>query len=245
LALYIEGAYSHIPFGNRDFQWGLGYGTGIGLLYEYQQRHFLLNVGVGFLWQDVEHLSQTDVTIPYVDSQHDNSILNMRISRSDRARLGYVEIPLLVGGIWQWWYLLGGVKVGIPVFGNTRSEAQMTNYAIYDQYWVPFSNMANHGLQIDVPTTRKEDKLSYVADTRLSVETGLNLGRYRLGIYADYGVLWPRLDNGSTPFMSISDPVNMGTWTLHHPLHSELANVHYAHNLFAGLKFTILLLSDK
>jgi len=240
--LYMEGAYSHLPFGNRDFTWGLGYGAGIGFLYEYENKHFLLNLGVGFLWQDVEHRSQTDMSVPFTDTQGDESTLMMRIKRSDRVRMGYVEVPVLIGGIWKGFYLLGGVKAGVPLFGNTRCEARMTNYAVYDQYFVPFSEMSNHGLQVDVPTTRTESRPKFVADTRASLELGLHLDRYRLGLFADYGVLWPKLDNGSTPWMQLNNPVEPATWELHHPLASSVSNGACTHTLLAGVKFTIRLL---
>jgi len=241
LNLYMQGAYSHIPFGNRDYLWGLGYGAGLGLLYEYQYRHFLLDIGAGFLWQDVEHRSQQDMTLPFVDTQGDMSTIQMRIKRSDRLRMAYVEMPLLLGGIWQWFYMLGGVKVGTVVYGNARSEVRVTDYAEYNQYFVPFSGMANHGLQTDVPKEHSESRPQWMLDTRLSLELGWHWQRYRLALYADYGALFPTLDNGDTPCLKVDDWANLSTWEIHHPLNSSLINAHYAHNFFTGIKFTIQL----
>lgn len=240
-AMYMLGAYSHIPFGNSDFRWGLGYGVGLGFLYEYQHNHFLLDLGVGVLWQDVEHRSESDASAAYTDTQGDECTLSMHIRRSDRVRMGYVEVPLLVGGQWNGFYLMGGVKAGVPLWGNTRSEARMSNWAMYDKYFVPFQQMPNHGLRLDEPVTRRHARPSYIADTRLSLELGLRLRRYRLGVYADYGVLWPKMDNGTTPLMDMTDPLQPSTWSLHHPLSSSVSNGKYAHTFFTGLRFTIVL----
>lgn len=243
-ALYLEGAYSHIPFGNSDFRWGLGYGAGIGFLYEYQKNHFLLDVGVGFLWQDVEHRRNQDMSMPWIDSQGSESTLYLRAHRNDRSRMGYVEVPILVGGTWNWFYLLGGVKVGVPVFGNTRCQVRATDVAMYDQYWVPFIEMPNHGIRTNVPVEHKGDKLDAQVDTRLSLEIGANLGsderaRYRLGLYADYGLLFPN-KNHDAPWMDSHDAVHMERWEMNHPLLSSEANSHWAQNLFMGIKMTII-----
>lgn len=243
-ALYLEGAYSHIPFGNSDFRWGLGYGAGIGFLYEYQKNHFIFDIGVGFLWQDVEHRRTQDMSMPWIDSQGSESMLYLRAQRSDRSRMGYVEVPILVGGSWNWLYLLGGVKVGVPVFGNTRCQVRATDIAMYDQYWVPFSEMPNHGIRTDVPVEQKEPKLDAQVDTRLSLEIGANLGsderaRYRLGLYADYGLLFPN-KNHDAPWMDSHDAVHMERWEMNHPLLSSEANSHWAQNLFMGIKMTII-----
>lgn len=176
LLVYGEGAYSHVPFGNSDFKWGLGYGVGAGILYEYQKEHFLLDVGVGFLWQDVEHKRTLTTTGEITDSQGTSYILQTQHNRSDRSRLGYVEFPILVGGTWDWFYVLGGVKIGVPLFGNTLCQTRVTDVAIYDRFFVPFDNMTNHALRIDVPFSQKKERIDYKFDSRLSLEFGVNLG---------------------------------------------------------------------
>lgn len=241
LMMYMQGAYAHHILHNNDFRWGLSYGVGLGFLYEYRHKHFLLNVGVGVLWQDVELRSQTKVTTPFVDSQGDDCTLHMKIHRKDRARMGYIEVPFLVGGQWSLFYLLGGIKVGVPLWGNTVSEARMTDIAMYDRYFVPFSNMANHGLQTDVPTIRDGALPTIMADTRLSLEMGLNLDRYRLGVYADYGAFWTKQENNTLSFMELTNPVEPATWSLRHPFNCSLINNAHPHNFMAGIKFTIVL----
>lgn len=176
IIVYGEAAYSHIPFGNTDFEWGLGYGAGVGLLYQYQKEHFLLNVGAGFLWQDAEHRRTLHTTNDIIDSQGTPCIVQSTHLRSDRSRLGYVEVPLLVGGTWDAFYLLGGVKIGAPLFGHTRMETRVTDDAIYDRYFVPLDNMTNHALRTDVPFVQKKERIDYKFDTRLSLELGVNLG---------------------------------------------------------------------
>lgn len=268
ILLYGEGAYSHIPFGNRDFQWGLGYGAGAGIMYEYQHKHFILNVGVGFLWQDVEHKRKVDISGPWTDSRGTDVILMSHVQRSDRSRMGYVEIPVLVGGSWDWFYCLGGVKVGFPVFGNTQCTARVSDYGIYDKYFVPLSEMPNHGYRNDVPVEKKDSRLDYVVDTRLTFELGVNLGRahvsqpiqptdslitlpeenpntnqpdkvtYRLGFYVDYGLLEPRQKSDAV-WMDTNDDVRFERWQLNHPLRSTYGNNAWTQNFFVGIKLTI------
>jgi hypothetical protein len=239
IMLYVEGAYSHIPLNRMgDFRWGLGYGAGAGLLYEYQHKHFLFDVGVGFLWQDVASVNTTDITRNMTDTQGTPCTVQMRRHRTDRSRLGYVEVPILFGGTWDAFYLLGGVKVGVPLFGHTQSEMKITDVAMYNRYFVPFDDMTNHGLRTDVPLTQRKERIDYKVDTRLSLELGANLDVVRLGIYAEYGVLlMPYTGTGTwlddTNFMQVEQ------WDMTHPLNSTMNTNYQAHNFFAGIKVTI------
>ena len=259
--LYMEGAYSHLPLAHPDVHWGLGYGVGAGVLYEYRKDHFLLDVGVGFLWQDVAHLlPRQQFTTDIIDTQGSPATLLYQVDRDDRSRMGYVEVPLLVGGSWNRFYLLGGVKVGVPVFGNTCSTADISDIGLYDQYFVPFEEMPNHGFRMNVPEQRHADRLTYKADTRLSLELGANLGQayihqgtdsvseqeqrradkvtYRLGVFANYGLCWPAV-TGTGDWLVTDDPYNYSTWQLNHVLRSAWADERYIQNFLVGVKLTI------
>lgn len=259
--LYMEGAYSHLPLAHPDVHWGLGYGVGAGVLYEYRKDHFLLDVGVGFLWQDVAHLlPRQQFTTDIIDTQGSPATLLYQVDRNDRSRMGYVEVPLLVGGNWNRFYLLGGVKVGVPVFGNTCSTADISDIGLYDQYFVPFEEMPNHGFRMNVPEQRHADRLTYKADTRLSLELGANLGQayihqgtdsvseqeqrradkvtYRLGVFADYGLCWPAA-TGTGDWLVTDDPYNYSTWQLNHVLRSAWADERYIQDFLVGVKLTI------
>lgn len=265
LLLYGEGAYSYVPFGNPDFKWGLGYGVGAGILYEYQKQHFLLNIGAGFLWQDVEHRRTITTTDDFIDSQGASCILQTQNDRSDRSRLGYIEVPILLGGTWNWFYMLGGVKIGAPIFGNTLCKTRVTDVAMYDRYFVPFEDMTNHALRTDVPLSQQKERIDYKFDTRLSFELGVNLGsttllhvendstiesmetknelksnaECRLGIYADYGLFWlPYYGTGK--WIDNSDFMQVEKWNMTHPLNSTFNNNNRTQNFFVGIKFTIL-----
>ena len=276
ILIYGEGMCSHIPFGNTDFQWGLGYGAGIGLLYQYQRNHFLLNVGAGFMWQDTEHKRTIHTTNNIIDSQGTPCIVQSTNVRSDRSRLGYVELPVLVGGTWGGFYLLGGVKIGAPLFGNTLCRTRVTDDAIYDRYFVPFEDMTNHALRFDVPYEQKKERIDYKFDTRLSLELGVNLGdvtmrrhtlaptdtldslsaapmeeiilpeeqpepavECRLGVFADYGLLWLPY-TGTQAWLDDSNFMQVEKWQMSHPLNSTLNNRNRAQNFFVGIKITIL-----
>lgn len=268
LLVYGEGAYSHVPFGNSDFKWGLGYGVGAGILYEYQKEHFLLNVGAGFLWQDVEHQRTITTTGDFVDTQGTACIVKTKQDRSDRSRLGYIEIPILVGGTWDWFYMLGGLKIGVPLFGHTLCNTRVTDVAVYDRFFVPFNNMSNHALRIDVPFSQQKERIDYKFDSRLSLEFGVNLGsatihhvendsildldpieieekesksnvECRLGVYADYGLFWLPY-SGTNLWLDNSDIMQVENWNMSHPLNSTINNKNWAQNFFVGLKLTVM-----
>lgn len=270
LLVYGEGAYSHVPFGNSDFKWGLGYGVGAGILYEYQKEHFLLDVGVGFLWQDVEHKRTLTTTGEVTDSQGTSYILQTQHNRSDRSRLGYIEIPILVGATWDWFYMLGGLKIGVPLFGNTLCQTRVTDVAEYDRFFVPLDNMTNHALRIDVPFSQKKERIDYKFDSRLSLEFGVNLGSATIHHVENDSIL--DLDpieieekekesksnvecrlgvyadyglfwlpySGTNLWLDNSDLMQVENWNMSHPLNSTINNKNWAQNFFVGLKLTVM-----
>ncbi len=239
LNIYVEGGYSHIPYIGASSRWGLGYGAGIGLMYEYQKEHFMLDVGVGFLWQDVEHrLASQSFSQSLTDEAGDAATLQYSVNRQDRSRLGYLEVPVLVGSLWEWFYLMGGVKVGVPLFGNTESYATISNAQIYDQYFVPLENMPNHGLRFNEPVRSFGDRLDYWVDSRLSLELGINFGAFRMGAFVDGGVLWP-LRESSAASLVINDLYNYSTWEQTHVLRTTEASNTPHFNFLTGIKFTV------
>ena len=176
-AIYMEGGYAHLPAFVNDVKWGTGYGAGAGLLYELQKEHFIFDIGAGFLWEKSQHkMPITEFQKEYIDTQNAQNTLVYSIKRSDWTQIGQVDIPILFGGSWKHVYLLGGIKIGVPVWGRTDVNTSISNIAIYNQYWVPLSQMDNHGLRFDVPENRVETRLDYKLDTRLSFEFGFNIG---------------------------------------------------------------------
>lgn len=270
LAVYVEGGYAHLPSFIQGARWGAGYGAGAGLLYELQKNHFIFDVGAGFLWEKTQDKLPTQkFSREYIDTQHSPNTLVYSMTRSDWTQLGQVEIPILFGGSWDHVYLLGGFKIGIPVWGKTAIHANISNEAFYDQYWVPLSQMDNHGLRFDVPENREGARIDYKVDTRVSFEFGVNLGKARLeqkdtttmaldsvpvmpevqqpspvtcrlGVFADMGAMWPIQKISNAPLYETTHPFNYSTWQMNHLLMSNEVNNHYIHNFIVGIKLTIL-----
>lgn len=196
------------------------YGLQAGLTYEYNAHHFLVQTGAAFRWQnaslevsDMEHTTQiVDITrTPHEFTYH------MR-HREDCMKMGYVELPLMLGGVWNHFYMMAGVKARLAVMGSTEQHVRVTTTASYDRFNAPqFSGMPGNGLQNDVPVDKRGDKLSVYPDLSVGAEFGLNVSlreasgrrgytasrsygaraysprrgkdtRFRVGLFADYGV---------------------------------------------------------
>lgn len=202
MGIYAEGGYARIGDGlqagtEQTIQIANGYAVEGGVLYELQHHRFLFDVGCGFRWQQGGVALTTPLvwTEPRTDTEGADYTLKSIVLRNDVMRRGSVEIPVLFGGDWNPFYLMGGVKMGISVLGSTLMHAQMSTEASYDMYFEPFDIMDNHGLRDNVPLDQKgEPILTYDVRAHLELGTWINHPdieaagvRVRLGAYADYG----------------------------------------------------------
>ena len=133
---------------------------------------------------------------------------------NDRWTAAYVQLPVLFGGEWDAVYFLAGPKVGLNVIGRAQNNALLTTSASDKELSGPLGDMLTHALVTDKPCEMAPAKLQFGLNLALAAEVGLNLDRwisyepkqdkngkkqkentflknlhYRVGLFAEYGVL--------------------------------------------------------
>ena len=189
-----------------------------GLGYQLRYEHFLFNTGLELeIYNSASRITSPDAATliqqygmnPYptmtYQYEYDKFI--------DNQQAGYLQLPLLFGGEWGRYYFLAGPKIGMGMWGTSAQKAVLTTTITDSELAVPLDNMYTHAL-----TTGKQyegnGKLSFGLNVGLAFEAGIYLDewlrpqpkktqgrqkknetnvlqqlRYRIGVYADYGVL--------------------------------------------------------
>lgn len=191
-----------------------GAGGGVGIGYQMQYKHFLLNTGLEyehynsltrFYGANDEAFTKTFKMMPYPSMDYTYRFDDF----SDKSAVGYLQLPVLAGGEWGRWYFLAGPKLGLNVLGQSSTSAYMTTSIVDNELIVPLTDMMNHALVNNQFEQGRKEKMSYGFDLTLAAEFGIYLDewihkktddkkkertfwdnlRYRVGIFADYGVL--------------------------------------------------------
>lgn len=266
VGLYVDGAYSsflhHSPV--SDLRPG-GWGTGAGLVYEYQNTRFYLQTGVGVRWQDV-YTSVADTVfyryqVPDAQSGIDGVFMDLQYdfhNRTDRTRNLSVQVPLLFGVNFSGGYCMAGVKLNYALIGDTRINALGTTRARYDRYMGTWEEMDNHGYRKDVPLSRMGARVPYKFDVMASAEVGYEFTagmfrqsfhpssqgdvRFRIGAFVDCGML--SITPAATDRLLYQIPDNalfdFPDYQLNHVFTTDAAQGLSLHNFFVGLRFTVL-----
>ena len=133
---------------------------------------------------------------------------------SDHIVTGFVQIPVLAG--MEFWknrmYFLAGAKVGMNVMGNSKVNTNLTTVIEDKELNDPMVNMYTHSLVTDQPFESPKVNTKLGINLGLSAEIGVNIEnlikkkdekprskrepekfsdrlRYRVGLFAEYGVL--------------------------------------------------------
>jgi len=273
LGFWLSGAYStmlhNVDMVHNEF----GGAAELGFTYELQHRHLLFNLGVGYTYQNTGinvpdfSYSQGTFEAPLYDSEGDALIYNYNVSnRIERIGAHYVPIQLMLGGQFGKFYFLAGGKFRLAISASTKVKSDITTTGTYPQFIDDFANMYNHAFFDHKPFESKgTTSLNHCA--ALSVEIGWRLGmkstretgfdapkdgkaRYRLGFFADYGLLnihrnreEPALYVAddfmslyqANPNLDLNSVVNMN-----HSFNTSRFNDSKVNNLFVGIKFTML-----
>lgn len=191
-AFYLDGAYSAIlPTSHPAYHPGLGYSAGAGVLYEYQKRSFLMQVGVGAQWMHAVNTTQAMADIaPYSADQ----MPQVPYAKTDHTRMLDVEVPMLFGQSLGMFYYLLGAKLGFITYKDARSTAvlQMSQDQLN-------ALLDGKGTQVPNAANQSVTPLHHFMDARGVVELGFNLGgrhidpassrmQCRLGFYAETGI---------------------------------------------------------
>lgn len=264
LGAYVNGAYSTI-FNTIPTTTNTpgGYGTGIGVVYEFQHAAFMMQVGAGIQWQSVTHHVGDTLFYKYnvTDPRYPRETYDLKYQfaqRTDQTRNLTLQVPLLFGGTFSGGYCLAGIKLNYAFMGNTAINAIGTTTAISDRFEGEWGEMDNNGFRKDVPIERKDVRLNWKFDVLASAEIGYEFSshannkgyriqkdhdiRFRIGAFADYGLLnsMPEASDRSLYHIPDNALYDFPEYELNHVFTTDLSNGQRAHNFFVGIRFTIL-----
>lgn len=260
VGLQVDGAYSTFLNQSKLMKTSPGgYGLGLSLQYAYLNGPFFVQTGVGLRWQDVKNgvvdqQYQRDATDAAGMLSHMTYDFHQR---TDEARELYAQVPIYIGGYIRGAYIMGGLKVSMPIWGDTRLDMLTTSTARYDGYIGPIEEMDNHGIRKDVPLTpdqQQGQKLDLKLDVLGVLEAGYELAfsnkgrpgyhranmkdqRLRIGAFAEIGIL-NIAPKTKLPLYNVPEasPYDFQTFEYNHVL--STGQVSSAHNLFAGVRLT-------
>jgi len=156
---------------SQSLQGSIGGAGALGVGYRYANNGFLLDMGVGVAyaylkngWQD----STSAVTLGTYE-KNPNIVFGREedyTEQCDYVRRLSVQVPIMMGGEWQCWYALGGVKVNIGVDYRLNEEGIVTPYMTGDMWWAkdPVTGVPNTDFS-------PENRIS-VGDGRQQLSTG-------------------------------------------------------------------------
>ena len=179
-----------------------GAALSIGGLYQFQNKKFLMQLGLGFspAWLRTGIHSQNFV-VDMLDTEgvpftHIGSINK----RTDLITAMDLTVPLMVGFTVDGVYVLMGAKVNVTVSGKTNQKAYLTTVGDYgDRYYGVFENMPEHGFYNE-KLIQSKGEIQLRPDLHICAEVGWNTPlpiyarrsnapRLLLGAFFEYGVL--------------------------------------------------------
>lgn len=161
----------------------------VHFVYEYVNKHFLLQTGLGIGLQTGKHsLSDTIRAVHRIkDTQGTPFNLFVTQTKKDALRLGTMELPILAGVNYNKFYALAGLKLGVKIFDATNVKGNVSFIGKYDEYISPFEWMPNHGLRAG---NYQEKTKSYLkVDLHFVLEGGFSFQP----IYTEHRAVIPRL----------------------------------------------------
>ena len=249
---------------------GRGYHTTAGFVYELQYGHLLFQTGASFQWRsagihvaDSSFLANNGEMMTGLGDMPGSEPEKFRLEiqtteRMDYERVGEMQIPMLVGGIYGHFYFLGGFKLDLPLFGVTRTHAHFTTIGHAPGLVSPITSMAFHGFVNDYPASVRGPRLNTLpVDLMASFELGYNFSRtddmvkegertvremrMRIAAYADYSII-PQHRNSSLEAIHVPAGFlyDVEHYEPAHILATESALDTYLANFNVGVKFTIL-----
>jgi len=262
---YGQAGWASMVSGSDRMALGRGFHTGMGVNYEMQIGHFLLDAGVGFQWTSAgANVDNYSFVYPgdgsyLLDTQNEPFRMNVKINnRCDFVRHADIFIPVMVGGVFGDFFFMGGVKLYAPLYSDTRVRGFVTTEGLYDRYLQPVTSASYHGFVDNQYANLHGGRfVNSAVDIMGSFELGVNIThtndfvsgsertilehRMRLSLYADYS-LAPLNHNASLAPLAVdpSHVYDIDRFTASHILNTEEMLNTYLANLNVGIKFTVL-----
>jgi hypothetical protein len=224
----------------------LGGGGGIGFVYQFQRNHFIFETGLeGKFTYNPVGVADSLLHFNMIDTKGTPFIYNGYLKdRTDVSKNLSVNLPLMLGVEYNYFYGLVGAKLNYALLSRTHQTAQLATTGDYDIYYEILENVPTHGFH-DYIKEESKGSMNYKLDARVAAELGAVFYsydrslKYRIGVFAEYGILDVRKssDNVSllTPDLTEYMHVNMN-----HIYSSSNTPTSPVHNLLCGLRFSIL-----
>ena len=260
IAFWGGAGYSGLVNKSANSRFIGGGGGLLGVGYEYRYDHFILHAGPEFrIFSSMDKISfphPYDVTMM---AEGYNQIKHYTFGDPVRENhvAGQVMLPILLGGQWDKWYFMAGMKVGYTVLGtyNQRGTVttSITDLSAFDPNW---TDMPTHNILTDAPY-RIKGNYNYGLDLTASAEVGVYINGFlgdewnkrnkarkyplhlRAALFMDYGVM--NLAKGSQGPIAVADENSITTRSLHS---SDWASQRI-NSLLVGVKVTALLQMNK
>lgn len=224
----------------------IGGGGAVGLVYQFQYKHFILETGVSGSYT-LYNVGVNDSLLQFemMDTKRTQFTYNGYLKdRIDLSKNLAVNVPLMLGAEFNYFYALAGAKVSLNLLTRTQPTALLSTSGDYDMYYEPLENMPNHGFH-DFKKEQTNGTMKYkMLDLRVAAEIGTSFyssngsAKYRIGLFAEYGVL------------NVRDQADQSLLTpdLSEYMHVRMNHIYSAsydptspvHNLLCGIRFTAL-----
>lgn len=264
--LKVEGGYDDvlISLPNKGH---FGTKTDIGIVYELQDKHFLLQVGVG-----VNHMSNVvhnDLHSGFfenmIDTDNDACTYHYVLEdKTDKINHLNVSPRVSLGGNWELFYFLLGSYINISMLDVTRSRCYLTTSGEYENLIDPLKDMPNHFFfnRFELSNIYKQSDLYNKKvpkpDIRIHAEFGIKLPMrnayggmvsaprltHRIALSLEVGVV----DVSPTKMLQLCDfqkssdkieDINFDNIKIHHLYHSNLSATKLPYSI--GIVYTLLL----
>ena len=267
LGFYADGGWSAV-LSNSDVVTSMpgGYALRIGGLYEFRHNYFVLQAGVGVMYNSIRtvvndyHYDNTGmaatwderwVTVTDTWGMPVSLLTYDMAGREDRLRQLHVQLSLKAGIYYDGWYVLAGLTPTFPLLQKASAEMTITSRGSYDRYLGLGENgywgeMDNHGYRKDVPFSRKMDNMPARFDLLLSLEGGYDFTfssqwHLRVGAYARCGLFNMAVRGGDkSVFIPYNTKWDFETFTATPVWFSDVAEGKQLHNFSVGLQLTLL-----
>lgn len=251
IGIWGSGGYSSLYHGvdNTKVPGGIGAALGIGYEYNLNQLVFLGGMEFSYL-NSVTKLSsytqQYNFLYPYLP----NHIISYYYSPRDykeKHSVGYLNIPLQAGMKFNNFYCLLGIRIGINLFGNYKTDASLDISATDPMLIDTLRNMPTH--YIGTKAYNGRGALNIGLNITPGFEFGMYLDEwlsqnnrnrsYRAGVFVDYGI--SNINKSETVNPLITQPQETPyDISLNNLPGTTLSEGKRLGTLFAGFKFTVL-----
>ena len=228
-------------------------GGAIGVGYEYHYNEFIFNTGVEFmLFNSGSNMDNYRTDRDVVDSEGYEVVYKYNFYKyREKYLVGTLQIPIMFGGRKYNFYAMGGVKIGINLFGQANITSEFETKGWYKQYIDEFENMPNHYYFSGFEANGKNKLDLSAMNVALSAEFGWfleDMTRFKrpnpvakLSIFCDYGlnnIIKQDYIGGDYMSFPRANPVDIEMNTI---LQSNVAKNKRVNTLFVGVKATIIL----